>query len=91
MQKELIITADGSHSISIADLQVTYHSIYGAIQESKHVFIEAGLKYVLCQPADGPISILEIGFGTGLNALLSAYKACLAAQFVCARKQSTST
>lgn len=68
----MIITADGSHSIAIPDLNVSYHSIHGAIQESRHVFIDAGLKYLLAQSEKEQISILEVGFGTGLNALLTA-------------------
>jgi len=69
MTQELVITADGSTSIFIAALDEHYHSVHGAIQESKHVFIQAGLnKKLNLQPE---ISILEIGFGTGLNALLT--------------------
>lgn len=66
------MTEDGSHSISIPEWNVTYHSLHGAIQESKHVFIEAGLNFFLDQFSSEPISILEVGFGTGLNALLTA-------------------
>jgi len=52
------------------ELNVTYHSIHGAIQESKHVFIEAGLKSLL--PVEGTaLNVFEMGFGTGLNALLT--------------------
>src|ERR1043165_6180036 len=72
MQIKLILTSDGSHTISIPEMNVTYHSIHGAIQESKHVFIEAGLRYaseLFNRP--GPLHILEVGFGTGLNALLT--------------------
>lgn len=72
MRKEIIVTEDGSHSIAMPELNVTYHSIHGAIQESRHVFIEAGLKYLLNQFPTENISILEAGFGTGLNALLTA-------------------
>ncbi|MEP7277070.1 MAG: tRNA (5-methylaminomethyl-2-thiouridine)(34)-methyltransferase MnmD [Bacteroidota bacterium] len=72
MKKEIIVTTDGSHSIAIPEMGVTYHSLHGAIQESEHVFIEAGLQYII---KDGKrpteISILELGFGTGLNALLT--------------------
>jgi tRNA U34 5-methylaminomethyl-2-thiouridine-forming methyltransferase MnmC len=71
MEREIIITRDGSHSIAVPELSVTYHSIHGAIQESKHVFIEAGLKHLLNQTAK-QICILEVGFGTGLNTLLTA-------------------
>lgn len=72
MERKLIITEDGSHTVAIQELNVTYHSIHGAIQESKHVFIEAGLKCLLGRFENEQIWILEIGFGTGLNALLSA-------------------
>jgi tRNA U34 5-methylaminomethyl-2-thiouridine-forming methyltransferase MnmC len=72
MRKEIIVTEDGSHSIAMPELNVTYHSIHGAIQESRHVFIEAGLKYLLDQLPTENISIFEVGFGTGLNALLTA-------------------
>ncbi|SJZ80741.1 tRNA (5-methylaminomethyl-2-thiouridine)(34)-methyltransferase MnmD [Sediminibacterium ginsengisoli] len=68
MQRELLITADGSHTIAVPELQATYHSRHGAIAESMHVFIGAGL-YQL--PSVQPLRILEIGFGTGLNALLT--------------------
>lgn len=71
MERKIIITEDGSHSIAIPALNVTYHSIHGAIQESKHVFIEAGLKYVLDRLESEPVWVLEVGFGTGLNALLT--------------------
>jgi len=70
MQRKLILTSDGSHTILLPELNVTYHSIHGAVQESKHVFIEAGLKSLL--PAEGiALNIFEVGFGTGLNALLT--------------------
>lgn len=68
MERELLITADGSHTIAIHDMQVTYHSRHGAIQESMHVFLKAGLEVVSPLPV---IKILEMGFGTGLNALLT--------------------
>lgn len=69
MERKIIITSDGSHSIYIPEMNEHYHSIHGAIQESKHVFIEAGLKYVTQTSRE--LNILEIGFGTGLNALLT--------------------
>ena len=68
IQPEIIITADGSHSLYISSLDETYHSRHGALQESKYVFIEQGLK----QLDLSALSILEVGFGTGLNALLTA-------------------
>lgn len=64
---KVIQTGDGSHSLYVEALNEHYHSVHGAIQESRHVFIEAGLKYV---PAK-KISILEVGLGTGLNVLLT--------------------
>lgn len=69
MTQQLVITEDGSSSIFIAELDEHYHSIHGAIQESNHVFIQAGLFHKLNKQNE--ISILEIGFGTGLNALLT--------------------
>ncbi|HZI23845.1 MAG TPA: tRNA (5-methylaminomethyl-2-thiouridine)(34)-methyltransferase MnmD, partial [Chryseolinea sp.] len=53
------------------DLNETYHSVHGAIQESVHVFIKSGLVYVFEKKPSLPISIFEVGFGTGLNALLT--------------------
>jgi len=64
---KVIQTKDGSHSLYIEALDEHYHSVHGAIQESKHVFIEAGLY----ANTKGGMSILEIGLGTGLNALLT--------------------
>lgn len=70
METKLVVTGDGSTSLFIPDLDEHYHSIHGAIQESMHVFIHAGLKPLLASKKE--IQILEIGFGTGLNALLTA-------------------
>jgi tRNA U34 5-methylaminomethyl-2-thiouridine-forming methyltransferase MnmC len=71
MRRELIVTKDGSASISVPELNVTYHSIHGAIAESKHVFIEAGLRHVLPNIPESQVNIFEMGFGTGLNAFLT--------------------
>ncbi|MEP2670542.1 MAG: tRNA (5-methylaminomethyl-2-thiouridine)(34)-methyltransferase MnmD [Cyclobacteriaceae bacterium] len=68
---ELINTSDGSHTIKHHGLNETYHSTHGAIQESRHVYIEQGLHYYINQRHPKSIRILEIGFGTGLNALLT--------------------
>ena len=68
---KIITTADGSHSLFNEELNETYHSVHGAIQESVHVFIKSGLQYVLEKSSPLPISIFEVGFGTGLNALLT--------------------
>ncbi len=71
MQREIQPTADGSHTIAVPGLGVTYHSKHGAIAESLHVFIEAGLNHIIHTLSPAPLNILEIGFGTGLNALLT--------------------
>ncbi|MBS1607414.1 MAG: tRNA (5-methylaminomethyl-2-thiouridine)(34)-methyltransferase MnmD [Bacteroidetes bacterium] len=72
MQRQIILTADGSHTVSIPDMNVTYHSVHGAIQESMHVFIDAGLRFMVKkQLPTASLNILEIGLGTGLNVLLT--------------------
>lgn len=71
-EPRLIITSDGSHSLYRADLDETYHSRHGAIQESMYVFVRQGLNFLIDRTGKKQISILEIGFGTGLNALLTA-------------------
>lgn len=71
MERNIIPTADGSVTISIPASGVTYHSKHGAIQESMHVFIGAGLHYMIRKDiTHKPLRILEMGFGTGLNVLL---------------------
>ncbi len=69
---ELIVTSDGSHSLLNKDLDETYHSRHGALQESLHVFIKHGLHFFEEKNHPAKVNILEIGFGTGLNALLTA-------------------
>ena len=64
-----ILTADGSHSLYSAVFGQTYHSAQGALQESRHVFISLGLQPFIARKQ--PIRLLEMGFGTGLNALLT--------------------
>lgn len=71
MQREIVVTADGSHTVSIIDSGVTYHSHHGAIGESRHVYLQAALLPLLSATTREEISVLDIGFGTGLNALLS--------------------
>jgi tRNA U34 5-methylaminomethyl-2-thiouridine-forming methyltransferase MnmC len=68
---KLIVTSDGSHSLLNEALNETYHSVHGAIQESQHVFINNGLCYLLEKHTHSVVSIFEVGFGTGLNALLT--------------------
>jgi tRNA U34 5-methylaminomethyl-2-thiouridine-forming methyltransferase MnmC len=65
---ELITTSDGSHTIYVPELKEHYHSIHGAVQESALVYIQNGLGF--CKT--DPVNIFEVGFGTGLNTLLSA-------------------
>ncbi|MCX6245785.1 MAG: tRNA (5-methylaminomethyl-2-thiouridine)(34)-methyltransferase MnmD [Bacteroidetes bacterium] len=68
MALEPVMTEDGSLTFYVPDLKEHYHSTFGAVQESRHVFIQAGLGSFASQKE---VSILEIGFGTGLNAFLS--------------------
>jgi tRNA U34 5-methylaminomethyl-2-thiouridine-forming methyltransferase MnmC len=65
---KLITTSDGSHSLLNTELDETYHSRHGAVQESQYVFIKNGLDQCVCEVAN----VFEVGFGTGLNALLTA-------------------
>lgn len=67
----LIETDDGSHSLYNPDLKETYHSTHGAINESTHVFIKNGIQKFYRQSGSNLIYIFEVGFGTGLNALLT--------------------
>ena len=71
MKREIILTKDGSSSIFLPEMNETYHSRFGAIQEAKHVFIKNGLSLL----NDKSVSILEIGFGTGLNAFITFLEA----------------
>ena len=75
MKREIITTDDGSKTIHLPDWNEQYHSKYGAIQEAKHVFIEKGLLHYIKNQETEPIKILEIGFGTGLNALITLLNA----------------
>lgn len=72
---ELIITGDGSHSLLNKALDETYHSRHGALQESTYVFIKQGLDFFCERTQAKNISILEVGFGTGLNAWLTLQRA----------------
>ena len=80
MKSELVITQDGSSSVYIPEFDEHYHSVYGALRESRHVFINAGLNEKINR--EDKISILEIGFGTGLNALLTGMEAELNQQLI---------
>mgnify|MGYP003971170127 FL=1 len=74
LEREIIITNDGSSTIHIPEWNEQYHSKHGAIQESKHVFIEKGLYYYLHNNKTSALNILEIGFGTGLNAIITLFE-----------------
>lgn len=94
MQAEIRLTEDGSHTLYVPEIGECYHSAHGAVQESIHIFIDAGLRMFLaagkpdrfCAPAcaeagsgtlkgKNMIKVLEIGFGTGLNAFLTLSEA----------------
>lgn len=72
MNLKIIATADGSHTLLNESINETYHSVHGAIQESMHVFIKHGAEHAYHESKKPHLSIFEIGFGTGLNALLTA-------------------
>lgn len=74
MEKKIIVTNDGSHSIFVPELNEHYHSSFGALSESLHIFIRAGLDAI--RHKFPSINLLEIGFGTGLNMLLTCLNAC---------------
>ncbi len=120
---EIRVTADGSHTLYLPWMDEHYHSLHGAITESRHIFIEAGLESLIRSEAALPhtpgtvtpppsdtsgrplrsgynltdtpgtyafsplphhkITLLEVGFGTGLNALLTALRAAERKQRVC--------
>ncbi len=67
MERKVEITTDGSYTLYVPELDEHYHSVKGALTESQHIFVEMGLKY---HPAFQN-HVLEIGFGTGLNAFLT--------------------
>lgn len=71
MERKVILTGDGSSTIHLTEWDENYHSKHGAIQEAKHVFIKSGLDLFSNQK----ISILEIGFGTGLNCFITFLEA----------------
>jgi len=66
-ETRIVLTEDGSHTLYVDSLDEYYHSRYGAIQESEHIFISKGLN----ASKGKDIAILEVGFGTGLNAMLT--------------------
>ena len=70
-QHTIVQTSDGSHTIKNELTGDTYHSVHGAVQESQHVFLKSGLEFFLNEHPTQCVRILEVGFGTGLNALLT--------------------
>lgn len=72
LRPEIRQTGDGSPTLFSPAFQATYHSVHGAIRESQHVFIDAGLRYVSGREPFRAVKVLEMGLGTGLNAWLSA-------------------
>lgn len=80
MKIEILKTADGSPTLYLPELDETYHSRHGSVQEARHVFIQHGLNFVIEEQKkeksdDITIQLLEVGFGTGLNALLTLQEA----------------
>ncbi|AJA70794.1 tRNA (5-methylaminomethyl-2-thiouridine)(34)-methyltransferase MnmD [Myroides odoratimimus] len=71
MKRKIVTTSDGSTSIEIEEWGETYHSIHGAIQEARHVYIERGFDRI----EKTTVKVLEMGFGTGLNAFLTLVEA----------------
>jgi len=71
LNRKVIITDDGSSSLALLDVKEHYHSTFGAIQEAQHVYLLNGLKYILSNGHYDKLSVLEVGFGTGLNAFLT--------------------
>ena len=71
MRLKILKTRDGSDTLYNPELDETYHSHHGALTESKHVFVENGLAYYTSQSGEEVATVLEIGFGSGLNAVLT--------------------
>lgn len=69
--ERLRLTEDGSHSLYNSQYNQHYHSVSGALNESRHIYINLGLMHALASVGERPIHIFEMGFGTGLNAYLT--------------------
>ena len=80
MKRIIQQTEDGSNTIYIEDWDESYHSKHGAVQEAMHVFIKNGFSHFIA--AKKPLKILEIGFGTGLNAFITLLEAEKNQQYV---------
>lgn len=68
--ERLLVTEDGSHSLYSSQFNQQYHSLQGALNESRHIYTSLGLQPVLSQ-SENPVHVFEMGFGTGLNAFLA--------------------
>jgi tRNA U34 5-methylaminomethyl-2-thiouridine-forming methyltransferase MnmC len=79
MKVEVRTTNDGSSTLYVPALDEHYHSTHGALQEAQHVYLQAGLEPALAS-ATSPVWVLEIGFGTGLNALLTLQRSLASRQ-----------
>jgi tRNA U34 5-methylaminomethyl-2-thiouridine-forming methyltransferase MnmC len=77
---KIVSSDDGSHTLYDTEIDEHYHSIFGAVQESMHVFVQQGFDCIKCKKIT---DILEIGFGTGLNALLTYFRAIESERNVC--------
>jgi len=75
LKREIMTTADGSTTIHLPELNEQYHSKHGAVNEAKHVFFKHGFYHVLEHQIIEKFKILEIGFGTGLNAFITFLEA----------------
>ena len=69
---EFVVTGDGSKTLYNSEIGEHYHSKHGALQESEHVFLKSGLQFFLDKENVNSVKVLEIGFGTGLNFLVTA-------------------
>ncbi|MDH4471244.1 MAG: tRNA (5-methylaminomethyl-2-thiouridine)(34)-methyltransferase MnmD [Fluviicola sp.] len=78
MERQIVTTADGSKTIFLPEWNEHYHSSHGALQEAQHVFIRHGLHLL----TSDYITVLEMGFGTGLNALLTFFSSEKRNQYV---------
>jgi len=83
LKREFLTTGDGSITIHLPEWDEQYHSKHGAITEAKHVFIAMGMQHILSSKRLQTLNILEVGFGTGLNAFLSLLKSRSLQQPIC--------
>lgn len=76
MKRRVVTSEDGSRTLTLTDAEESYHSMFGALTESRHIYLGAGLEYLESTLGEEKsVRILEIGFGTGLNCLLTALHA----------------